>query len=373
MKHFVLFFITLFLLFSCDNKKGNDKQGASKSYEVEYAKGFGISVYDDYTVVTVNDPWNSTSVLKRYVLVDKAKELPSDLPQGILVRTPLEDVVAYSTIHCTVLDELGLLNIVKGVCESQYVDLDYIREGIKNKTIIDLGMASNPNIEEIILLDPEAIMATPIEGQTYGSIEKTKIPIIETPDYMESSPLGRAEWIKFYSVFLGKEQLADSLFRVTVDNYNRIKERLKDVNDKPTVFTDRKYGNVWYTPGGKSYMANMLKDAGASFIWADDERTGSQALSFETVLDRAGEARFWLIKYNQPSSLTYPQIKDDFKPYSYFDAFKKKNIWGCNSGEVPYYEDLPIHPDYILQDLAYIFHPEMFPDYKPKYYQKLTD
>jgi len=376
MKRIVfLIFISLYILAGCSGKRSSDtnKDDSSGTYTVEYAKGFDIKKYDGYTLVTVNDPWDSARVLQKYVLVDKGKELPVNLPAGVLIRTPLKKVAVYSTIHCTVLNELGALDIVKGVCEPGYVDIEYIREGIKNGTIVDLGLASSPNIEEIIMINPDAVMATPIQGFTYGSIEKTKIPMIETPDYMESTPLGRAEWIRFYSVFLGKEQLADSLFNETVLKYNAVKEAVAGVSDRPTVFTDTKYGNVWYMPGGKSYMANMLKDAGAAYIWGDDESTGSQALAFETVLDRAGESRLWLIKYNQPADMTYNQLEMEFKPYSYFNAFKERNIYGCNSGKVTYYEDLPIHPDYILQELAYIFHPGLFPGYIPRYYHKLSE
>ena len=374
MKQFIALFFTLLLLSSCGNKKEGQTEVASETYNVEFAKGFTIKKFDNYVQVTVTDPWDSTSMLRKYILVDKKAELPANLPQGILVRTPLENVAVYSTIHCTVLNELDLLGIIKGVCEPEYVDIDYIQTGIKNGSIADLGLAGSPNIEKIIMLDPEAIMATPIEGQTYGSIEKTKIPIIETPDYMEATPLGRAEWVKFYSVFLGKEELADSLFKATVRNYDAVKSKIAGVKERPTVFTDRKYGNVWYMPGGKSYMSNMFKDAGATYIWeTDNDRTGSLPLPFETILDRAGDAQFWLIKYNQPTQMTYNQLEEEFKPYSYFGAFKNRNIWGCNSGVVPYYEDLPIHPDYILQELAYIFHPELFTDYQPRYYRRLNE
>lgn len=136
---------------------------------------------------------------------------------------------------------------------------------------------------------------------------------------------------------------------------------------------DLKYGNVWYIAGGKSFLANMVKDAGANYIWADDSSTGALPLAFETVLDKAGEAEIWLVKYNNMEDLTYLRLANEYKPYSYFTAFKNRSIYECNTGKSTYYEDLPIHPDYILQDMAFVFHPELFPGYEPKYYQKMKE
>ena len=376
MKTSIIIIVASFaFLFSCNNttkKENND--AVLHVYDIQYAKGFDIKKYSDYVEVTVNNPWDSANILQKYILIDKNKELPENLPEGKLIRTPLQNVVVYSTIHCTILNELNALSIITGVCEPQYIDIDYIIKGISDGTIADLGQASNPNVEKIIMIDPEAIMATPIQGLAYGTIEKAGVPIIETPDYMESTPLGRTEWIKFYSVFLGKEKLADSLFTEVEKKYNEIKAQVSTTSIHPTVFNDTKYGNVWYTPGGKSYMANLLKDAGASYIWAEDGATGSIPLAYETVLDKAGEAEFWLIKYNNKAAdMTYESLEKDFKPYSYFGAFKKRNIYGCNTGKVTYYEDLPIHPEYIFQDISYVFHPELFPDYTPRYFTKIEE
>lgn len=370
-----LLFILL-LLGSCSGNKQSVEVADNtldSVYTVEYAKGFIVKKYAEYKEVTVVDPWDSTKILQRYILVDKNKTLPSNLPEGTVIRTPLNSVVAYSTIHCATLNEIGVLNTVKGVCEPRYIDIDYIQQGIKDGTIADLGQAANPIIEKIVDVDPEAIFATPIQGRTYGSIDKAGIPIIETPDYMEPLPLGRAEWIRFYSLFFDKEAEVDSLFHTTVSNYNRVKDKLASVKNKPTVFIDLMYGNVWYTSGGGSFISRMLSDAGATYIWSDDDKVASTPLAFEQVLDKAGDAKYWLIKYNQPHDLTYSSLEKEYKPYSYFSAFKNRNIYGCNAGQKSYYEDLPIHPDYILEDFAYVFHPDLFPDYIPRYYSKMEE
>ncbi|MFR9166786.1 MAG: ABC transporter substrate-binding protein [Dysgonomonas sp.] len=371
---FYFFLIMSLSFFSCQQKKAEKNNEETTSvYQVKYAKGFSVKNYTDYRIVTVNDPWDSLKVLQTYVLVDKNKSMPQNLPEGTLVRTPLGSVAVYSTIHCTVLDKFGLLSIVKAVCEPEYINLSYIKDGLKKGNIVDLGLASNPNVEKLIMVDPEAILASPIQGTPYGSIEKTGIPMIEIPDYMENTPLGRAEWIRFYSLFTGKEQLADSLFTEIETEYNRVKNIIASVSHRPSVFTEMKYGNTWYVAGGNSFIGNLLNDAGANYVWKDDKSTGAKPLSFESVLDRAGDAEFWLIKYNQTENMTYKSLEKESKAYSYFDAFKNKNIYACNTGKSTYYEDLSIHPELILQNMAYIFHPSLFPEYKPKYYNKIAD
>ena len=373
-RQFILLFSLVVLFSACQNKKEQQSQsGEELSYEVKYAKVFNVKKYDSYTLVTVNDPWDSLRVLQKYVLVDKEKELPANMPEGTLVRTPLKSVAVYSTIHCAVLRELNSLEIIKAVCEPEYINDSYVKEGLEKNTIVNLGLASSPDIEKLITTDPEAIFASPIQGTPYGSIEKTGIPIIEIPDYMESTPLARAEWVRFYSLFVGKEAVADSLFRTVDEKYTKLKSRVDSVTTRPTVFADLKYGNSWYIAGGKSFIGNMLADAGAHYIWADDETTGATPMNFETVLDKAGEADIWLIKYNQPNAMTYEGLKKEYKPYSYFKAFNAKSIYICNTKDVPYYEVVVIHPEQILENFAYIFHPELFPDYQPAFYKRMTE
>lgn len=374
---FIILLLSVLFLGACSgNKTGNGEhvhESADTAYTVQYAKGFQVKLYNDYKVVTVVDPWDSAKILQRYILVDKGKSLPTNLPQGTLIRTPLDQVVVYSTIHCATLNEIGKISTVKGVCEPRYVDIDYIQDGIKNGTIADLGQAANPVIEKIVDISPEAILATPIQGRTYGSVDKTGIPIIETPDYMEPLPLGRAEWIRFYSLFFSTEEKTDSLFDITVSNYNSIKEKVSRTKERPTVFIDLMYGKVWYTSGGESFISRMLGDAGATYAWHNNGKVESTPLAFEQVLEHAGDTEYWLIKYNNTSDLTYTGLAKEYKPYTYFSAYKNRKIYECNTGKTSYYEDLPIHPDYILQDFASVFHPELFPDYKPKYYRKMKE
>lgn len=368
----LVFLFTILLLSACNKKKQADSESnVIAEYKIEYAKGFRVVKLPDYTKVDVCDPWDSTRLLQTYILIDKNKQIPSNLPKGTIVRIPLSNVVAYSTIHCTTLNELGALDIIKAVCSPEYINLSAIKEGISAGKILDVGMSISPDVEKILDLSPEVIFAEPVTGQTYGNITKTKIPIIETPDYMETNPLGRAEWIRFYSLFIGKEQLADSLFANTVANYNHIKDITAKATSRPTILIDLRYMGKWNMAGGKSFMSNLIADAGGAYKWADNNSTTFLPLSFESVLDKAEDADIWLIKNFTPKDMTYQSLEKEYKPYSYFKAFKERNIWECNTSYVTYYEDLPIHPDWILKDLGAIFHPDLFKDYQTRYYKKM--
>ncbi len=340
---------------------------------VEYAEVFTVDKQKEYTLINIKNPWDSTKLLQTYVLVDRDKQLPANLPKGTIIRTPVQSAVAYSVVHCTSLYEIGKFDILKGICESKYIRKAEIQQKLLENKVQDLGLASSPDIEKIMELEPEVIFTSPISGQNYGQIEKLRIPIIEVPDYMESHPLGRAEWIRFYSFFVGNETIADSLFNETKNNYNLIKEKVANVQYRPSVFTDTRYQSSWNMPGGKSYLANMLNDAGGYYVWSDDNSKSFLPLPFEAVLDKAGEADYWLIKYHASENLTRESLKKEYSSYALFKAYKEKHVYGCNTFFKDYYEDLPTHPDYILKDFAAIFHPDLFPDYQLKYHNILKD
>ncbi|MDR2968610.1 MAG: ABC transporter substrate-binding protein, partial [Tannerellaceae bacterium] len=225
-----------------------------------------------------------------------------------------------------------------------------------------------PNVEKMIEAGTEYVIASPFQNSSYGPVEKMGIPIIEGADYMEAHPLGRTEWIRFYGLLFDKEEVADSLFRATERRYLELKELAARVTDRPTVVSEKRFGSTWYVPAGESYIAHFFADAGADYQFSDLPGSGSTPMTFETVLDRAIHADLWLIKYNQTEDMTYNELRREYTPYENFDAFKKQSIFGCNTGRVPYYEEFPIHPDYLLKDLIFIFHPELLPGYTPRYY-----
>ncbi|WP_455498148.1 ABC transporter substrate-binding protein [Coprobacter sp.] len=365
--------ILLFLLISC-NRKGNAISGNdadTSSYQINYAEMFNVNRCSGYTEVQVRDPWDTTRLLQSYILVPKAVQLPSSLPEGTVVRTPVTRVAVYSSVHCSMLEQLGNLSDIAGVCESRYIMIPEIKAGVSMGKIADLGESYAPDVEKIIDLSPEVIISSPFQNMSYGKVEKLEIPIIEGVDYMESTPLGRAEWIRFLGLFFDKEALSDSIFGETEASYLALKEKAANVTKRPTVVSEMKTGPVWYVPGGNSYMARLFADAGADYFWKNVPQTGSLSLSFEAVFDKAHQADFWLIKYNRDKEMTLTDLKKDYAANANFEAFKNGNVWGSNSAKVPFYEEVPLHPDYLLQDFIRIFHPDLLPGDTLRYFKLL--
>ena len=378
MKQFSLFIhlmLSVLLFSSCGGKsKSSSVIEAEKAIPLRYAENLSLSATEDYTIARLRNPWDTTRILHTYVLVDKEKSLPADLPEGSLVRTPLSKAVVYSSVHCGLLNQIGALKSIGGVCDLKYIKLQEVQDGCRTGSIADVGNGMNPDIEKIIDLHPDAIMLSPFENSGgYGRVEKLNIPIIECADYMETSALGRAEWMRFYGLLFGEAQKADSLFAEVEKNYNELKALVAPLSYAPSVISELKNGSAWYVPGGKSTSARIYADAGANYVFADDEHSGPVPLAFETVFDKGQNADFWLIKYNQAIDKTYKELEQDYAPYTGFRAFKERNIYGCNTGKVDFYEDSPFHPDRLLKDLIKIFHPTLLEGYELKYFTKLAE
>ena len=348
-------------IYSCGQKETSLLRS---NYTVKYSHEFAIYKDSTYTHLQIRNPWDTTKVLKSYVLIDKDSQIPDNIPEGIIVRTPVSSVVAYGAIQCAILRELGVVDKITGVCDSHYINDSTITKGVRSGNVINAGNASAPDIETIIMLSPELIMTSPFHNISYGAVEKLGIPILECADYMERTPLGRAEWIKFYSFFFDKEHEADILFNNVENRYNEITKLTNSLEYRPTLLTEKMYGNVWYVPGGDSYMAKMYNDAGANYIWRDNKNSGSLNLSAEKVIEEAIDADFWLIKYNQPNDITYSDISDETSIYKEFAAWKNRRIIAINSYENDFYERFPFNPDILLKDLVKVFHPELMTEHQ---------
>ena len=369
MKRICFFVILVLWAVSCIQPKVQNSAGNNllTSDTIRYAQGFIVHHFDGYTAVEVRDPWDSTRLLQRYLLVDRDRPVPENLPKGTVVQVPAQNVVVYTSVHAAIIDQLGETGRIIGVCEPRYMDTPAIREGLKAGRIADMGEATAPNVEMMIDKGAELVIVSPFQNSGYGPVEKLGIPIIE------SLPLGRTEWIRFYGMLFGKEALADSIFRQTEKSYLDLKQLVTADMPHPTVISEKKFGASWFMPAGDSYIANMYADAGADYVFKELPGAGSTPLAFETVLDRAIHADMWLIKYNQSEDMTYGDLRAEYAPYENFDAFKNRRIYSCNTGLVPYYEEFPLHPDYLLKDLIWVFHPELLPGYSPRYYRKMQD
>lgn len=368
--------ILAFSFIACGNGgKASFVRAGGDTLCMKYAENLRVVRYSDYTVAVLRNPWDTLKTLRTYVLVDRQDSLPERMPENAtVVRIPLERCMVYSSVHCSLFNELGALHRIAGICGLEYMNVPEIKEGCRNGSIVDCGNSLNPDVERIIDLHPDAILLSPFENNDgYGKLGKLGIPLVECADYMETSPLGRAEWMRFYGLLTGTSGRADSLFREVEKEYLRVKELAARSEKRPTVISDLKYGSVWYISGGGSTTGKLFADAGADYVFSDVKNSGSVPMAFETVFDKGQLADCWLIKYNHPEDKTYRALAAEYAPYSRFQAFRERRIYGCNTYRIPYYEETPFHPDRLLKDMVKIFHPELLGDYQTRYFMKLEE
>lgn len=361
------------LLVSC--KGGNALVSSSEgdTIRMDYATNITMVKYDDYVKATVKNPWDTTATLHTYLLVPDSIDLPANLPEGTVVRTPMESALIYSSVHNSLVSELGAIDAISGVCDAKYIHQKELAGRIADGRVADCGIGTSPNIEKIISLNPDGIMLSPFENSgSYGKVGQLGIPIIECADYMETSPLGRAEWMKFYGLLFGKEIEADSMFMATQQEYNQLKELVKDIDNKPKVLIDRLYGQSWHVPAANSTMGIFIKDAGGLNPFDSYGGSGSVGLAGEQVLFKAEDSDIWLIRYSQSSDKTLSELATDNAIYPQFKAFKDKKVYGCNTSKVFFYEEVPFHPQWLLRDMISIFHPELSSiEPEKRYYSKM--
>ena len=352
----------LALLFSACGGRGKASLPLSggDTLALRYAENLTLVDYEDYSMAILRNPWDTLKTLHTYILVSRDKALPTDLPEGTVVRVPLSKSLVYSSVHCGLLADLGVDDAIGGVCDLRYINLPFVQEACEQGTVTDCGSGMNPDIERIFELHPDAILLSPFQNSNgYGRIGKLDIPIVECADYLETSALGRAEWMRFYGRLFGVATRADSLFAEVEEHYRQLKFKASLSSVSLSVFGDLKYGSVWYVPGGRSPMGQLYADACGRYVFAGQQTSGSVPMSFESVLDQARDADVWLIKYNNDRDLTYSSLQADYAGYAEFEAFRQRNIYGCNTMRVNFYEETPFHPDYLLSDLIQILHPEL--------------
>lgn len=368
-----IIFILLVLLTGCHlAKKDQAVSDLGEVIPLHYAQGFSIVKYHDYTKIEVHNPWDSSQLLSTYILVDRNRELPANLPEGKVVKIPVQSAAIATSVHVGIWKSLGQIDKIVAVTEPEYIDFPEIKEGLAKGKIVDLGLSSAINLERLMMAHPDVLIVSPFEKNGYSKLEKSNTAIVQDASYMEDSPLARAEWVKFEAAFCGQDSLASAIFTKIEKRYNELSKLVKTVKYRPTVLTERKTGQAWYVPGGNSYIGKFLNDAGADYFWKDLKKSGSVPISFESVYEKAEKANFWLIKYNNTQKeMTYNDLLSESKLYGNFEPFQKKKIFACNTGIKPFYEEGPMEPDVILADMISIFHPDLLPNYHPKYYSPL--
>lgn len=367
MKNILYYLFLLAMLSSCGSST-QKKDAVHSDNIIRYAKGISIIPREGYSEVNVANPWKQGALLQKYILVPRDSAVPENLPEGTIVRTPLKKALIYSSVHTGAMkDIVGNYNSLGGVCDASYFADSTILSMVKNGKVTDCGSSMAPTIEKIIELSPDAILLSPFQNSGYGQLPSLKIPLIECADYMESSPLGRAEWIKFFGLLFGNLSKSESMFKTTESAYNSLKSMVDKVSDRPKVVTENIINGIWYIPGGDSYMSHILQDAGGSYPWSNDKNTGSLQFDFSQVFEKAHDAKFWLLKTFKDETLE--SVRESYALNAKMDAFKNNGIYSCNTQTTTLFNDFPFHPDMLLKEYIAIFHPQLLPNYKLKYYK----
>ena len=384
-------------LLSCQGgKTAAGMEEGGDTLQMKYAQLLTIVSHDEgsYTEVKVHNPWKEGTELHRYILVPKGKEGDATMAKlagqahgegkaaatlGVktdTVRTPLESNLVFTAPHCQLLTELGCQNAITGVCDKDYINIPDIKSRAQADAkvahpIMDCGSSMQPDIERIIALHPEALLISPFENNGgYGKLDKLRIPIIETADYMETSPLGRAEWIKLYGLLLGSSK-ADSLFSAIEKEYLQLKAEAAKLPLGLSILTERKTGNVWYVPGGKSTMGILLRDAHAKYIFADDQHSGSLSMSPEQIIAKGNQIDVWTFKYFGGNALTKQDLLAEYQGYQALKAFQTGTVYETDTSCEPYFELTSFHPEILLREFIILSHPEAGDKFgKLRFYKK---
>lgn len=357
-------------LTGCKNSVSNDSIEGQQL--IKYSSLLKMNKQGDMIHVKVVNPWDTTENLATYLLVPEACDISSIDTEETIIKTPVSSLLVYTSVYASAIKELGMIDVVTGVTDSQFYKIPEISSGLKSGKVIDAGKSDSPIKERIIDLSPEAIMLTIYQGMESEGVDRLGIPVLKFVDNMEVTPLGRAEWIKLIGALVGKEVEADSIFTKVEREYMQYSSIVAQAKQNPpTVMVENMYQGVWYVSGGGSYQAAMIRDAGGDYIWKDDKSRGSLNLSFEQVYDKAHDADIWLLKLFG-EDLTKDILRDMDERNMQFKAANEGGVYYANTAEVNMFEEFPFHPQLMLKDYIKIFHPSLMPDYTLRYFKQMN-
>lgn len=371
--------ILLLSFTSCKSEKENNKAKSiiKVKSKIRYAKGFDIQYFENYKKLTITQPYPNSKEVFEYIIHPSSSTHEIDFKKGV-IQTPVQKIVVASTTHIPMLELLGVENSLVGFQNTKYISSEKTRERIDKGLVRELGggQEASMNTEILFELQPDLVIGFSMTktNKTYNLIEQNGIPVIVNGDWLEETPLGRAEWIKFFGVLFNKEEKADSIFRRIETDYLVAKEIAKKSTNKPTVLSGAVMSkDIWNLPAGESFVAQYLQDANVNYLWKDTKGKGSLALSFESVFDKGQKADYWIAPGYFSSK---EQMLSSNKHYVDFQTFQSNNIYTPstktgNTGGVIYFELAPTRPDLVLKDIIKITNPELLPDYELFFFEKM--
>jgi iron complex transport system substrate-binding protein len=380
LKKLILLFI-FSISFACKEDKKISKELpliAKEEVTLKYAQGFSITRFENFNILEIKMPWPKAKQTFKFVLISKenvAKATFSRSEYDGIIMTPIQDIICTSTTHLPALELLHVEQTLVGFPGTDYVSSTTIRQQIDSGKVRELGKNEALNTEVLLELNPDVVIGFGIDGgnRSLETIKKSGIPVIFNGDWVESSPLAKAEWIKLFGALYNKEKVADSIFNQIEEDYLNAKKLAQNTKSKPTVLSGAMHNDIWYLPNGTSTEAQLLKDANVDYLWSNTKGSGSLKLNFESVFVKAKEANIWLNPSNYSS---YQSLKNGNENHILFDAYQNKNIYTFTNttgvtGGVLYYELGMTRPDLVLKDIIKICHPKLLNDYEPYFLKPL--
>ena len=357
------------------NSENNSAPFSASANSVKYAKGLEIYKYDGYSVMKITKPWPEATTGFTYILKEKNGIIPDSLKQFTVISVPIQSIVVTSTTHIPSLEMLNVENTLVGFPSTNFISSAKTRKRIDAGKVREVGNNESLNTEILIDMKPNVIVSFGINNSnpTIDNLQKSGLNVLINGDWTEQSPLGKAEWIKFFGALYGLDAKANALFTTIENNYKNALALAEKTTQKPTVLSGAMFQDQWYVPQGESWVSVFLKDAKSNYLWKETKGFGSLSLPFETILDKAQNATFWIAP-GDFSSLK--QMSDSNPHYAEFSSFKNKKVYSYAinkgaKGGIVYFELASARPDLVLKDLIKIFHPELLPNYQPFFFQKL--
>ena len=373
--------IIAILLCSCGHKKKNKETISiplAKEHQITYAKGFTIKEFENFKLLEVFNPWQgANNVNLRYILYKSEAAPETPFPGAVTIKVPIKRIVCMSTTHIGFLDKLGEIESIVGIANAGLINNTKLHNRFANNLVADVGYEQNVNFELLIGLNPDLLMSYSIGSEITGlkqKMQELEIDMLINAEYLESHPLGKAEWIKFVGALYGKQAMADSIFQSIEKEYLGLIKKTETIDTKPTVLTGLPWKGSWYIAGGKSYAAKLIADAGGQFLWHENTSHEALGLNLEVVLDKAINADFWI---NTGAANSLNDIEEVDERLLDFEAINTKTVFNNNARQSPlggndYWESGIMNPHQILADLIKIFHPGLLPDSSLVYYTSIT-
>ena len=370
--------LLLALLFSCGNSQNKPglnlvMGGTADSAAMiapQYAKGFNVKYADNITLLEINDPENKEAEQFHFALVDKS--FKGEIPNGYTrLNIPIKSAICMTSLQLSNFLKLDIPELVVGITSTRHLHNQKMNQQLKEGKTHKIGIEGNFDNEVIIAINPDVIFISPFKRGGYDAIRNVEIPMIPHLGYKELTPLGQAEWIKVIGLLTDNASLANSTFEAIESRYNNLKSIVDTVKRRPTVFSGEMRGGNWYAVGGRSFLAQLFRDAGGDYFLKENEESGGVTLDYETVYTNAAHADYWRIVNSFEGEYSYNVLKEQDNRYTDFDAWKKHGVIYCNMKEVPFYERMPVEPEVVLADFIHVFHPDVLPNHKPQYYHLL--